>query len=313
MSVLVVAALLLIPAVSSSFQGVQKPSVLEILKAWVSPADLSTHFQSYTKSRSRDVFTAELKKQIKLLKPFSGKITNVLTHNTPFARGEWQSPDGLEKLTHWMQMQVLHLGSLRFSEMNCLNYQSEATTWLYFLAEMAYTESDGGALIHIGNLRKMLLEEIQSAVESPDWIRCSPDSSIKWWKSQRFPWPIDRAIVSEIGKHSLKPKERSWALKGALALQENPHQSFASWLALNDVFLSEGLKRVAKAWGHQHVALMQQEIRSHQNILLILMSSEFLKRIGHSPETQADLIKEGILSNPIIDPLTRQKQILPKK
>jgi hypothetical protein len=313
MSVLLIAATLLfcIPGYPISIK--ERPSVSEILRSWQPPSELETLYDVYTRNRDSLSGNKSLASHIQALPSYSIKIRKVLTEGNTFARGDWQTPQGLNKLSAWFKMQVLHLASMRGAKFNCDQYQSEATTWLYFLAEMAYTESDAQALLIVARFRKMLLEEIQFAVQSQLWKQCSTEQSVRWWKGQRFPWPLDRVIASELSKHRLNPKEKFWVKKSIAALQKNPHQSFAYWLRSQNIFMSEGLKKIAGAWGSDHVEHMQREIQMHQNILLLIMSYDYETKVGQWPQSQEQLKVQGLISTDLIDPVTRKPQLIQKK
>jgi hypothetical protein len=311
--VFTIAALLLSPFSSPAIEVSQKPSLIKILTAWKMPTELSNLYKNYEVNSSNETLPKFLKKHIVETLPLTLEVQKALNAGTPFERGEWQDQRQLERIKSWFQLQVLTLGFYRFPSLNCSQYFQHASVWLYFLAEMAYTESDANALLIVSELRELLLKEITSAVTSQAWDACSLANSIQWWKTQRFPWPVDRVIVSEMGKHRLSAKERAWANNAAHALQKNPHQSIENWFKARNVFITPGLSPLLSAWSPSHVAKMQKEIFQHQNILLYLLAREYEKTYGSWPNSQDVLIKSHILSQKIVDPLTKQAQIIQKR
>jgi hypothetical protein len=312
MSVLSIAAVLLWTTLGQSISSKERASVVGILKSWQPPSNIDVLYDAYTHDRNSLTLKKSLISHLEVLPSYSTKVQKVLTEGDAFTRGEWQTPNGRDKFTSWIKMQTLHLASMRGSKFDCSRYQSEATIWFYFLAEMAYTESDGQALMLIAQLRKMLLEEVQFAVQNKIWRNCSTENSVLWWKSQRFPWPLDRIIVSEISKNRLSAKEQFWAKKGVIALQKNPYQSFSQWILSKQIFMSEGLKTIAKSWSPEHVEQMQREIQMHQNILLLIMSYDYESKVGHWPQNQAQLKTQGLILSELIDPITRKPQLIQK-
>jgi len=302
-----------LPVLGLGYEGSQKPSLIKILTKWNLPKDLSNLYKSYESHSSNENLPEFLRKHIRETLPLTLEVKRALDSGTPFERGEWQDTANLERIKYWFQLQTLTLGFYRFPLFDCSKYCQHASVWLYFLAEMAYTEADANALFVISELRNLLLKEISSAVTSQAWDSCSLTNSIQWWKTQRFPWPVDRAIVAEMGKHRLNAKERAWVNKAVRALQKNPHQSLEDWLKAKNVFITSGLSSLLFAWSSSHVTQMQNEIFQQQGILLHLLAREYQENHGSWPESQDALIRSNILSQKIIDPRTKQAQIIQKR
>jgi hypothetical protein len=85
----------------------------------------------------------------------------------------------------------------------------------------------------------------------------------------------------------------------------------AEYFKQKNIFLTPQLKQWSNHWTSEHVKMMQTEISSYQSIKLALASLIFKQRLGKWPKSQPNLIKEDLLEQLLIDPLTQSEQALP--
>lgn len=313
MSLLIIVALLLFFSDASAFDVAPKLNLFEVIQKWTPPPTLDSILESYQRSQNAHLLKAAIKDDIVKAQPFLKIIESKLTEGLSLARSEWLHKDhDLRKMQSWMQFQVLTLGSLRSPKLDCLEYQKLASTWFYFLAEMAYQDPDSQTLSIIYQWRGLLLNEVYLRVQNQEWNSCQQNESLRWWRSQRFPSPVDRLLVSEMRRLALSPKERAWMTKAVIALQKNPHKSLEEWLKSQNLFVTENLKKLSSAWSSNLVQQMQAELSTHQKVTLILMSREYFAKHGSWPKSQSDLVKTHYLTQVLVDPQTRKEHPLQK-
>jgi hypothetical protein len=253
---------------------IEKPDLIKTLEPWTPPESLDSLYSAYKnslkKSDAGQSPSAEFVLHLEKTRPFSLRIESILHQNLSLARGDWKHPSHEKKISAWMRFQVLALDSLKKNPFPCQAYQKQSHLWLYFLAELAYSEADPQSLVPIHRWRQDFLEDIHSTVRSSLWENCEQEESLRWWKSQRFPWPIDRILMTEKQKIKLNLKETYWIQKAVGELQKNPHQSLESWFQSHHVFITPGLAQITPAWNSSMVSLMQEELALRDQILALL-------------------------------------------
>lgn len=244
--------------------------------------------------------------------PFSVAIEQKLKEGTGYVRGELLNSKTQSHLESWVKFQVLTLAFLRLDSPSCEKYQNQASTWMYWLAELAYNEASSEAMSLVSKWRNLFLNELQIGLVPSSWQTCDIENTLNWYRSLRLPWPVDRILITESRGIQLLAKERTWLNKAASSLQKNPHQSLDSWLKAEKVYVSNGLAQVTPHWNASHVSQMQNELAKHQKIHLLLATELFKSRHAKAPQSQADLVTSQIIRNILIDPTTGKEQALPK-
>lgn len=275
--------------------------------------DTSTHHfnQWVTKQGKLTIAPNELKPELKKLKTLDMHLKQWHQRQNRLNRLELEQIKS--GLTHYIQLKTLQLSQERQQQQPINEYMQTHIFCFYTLAELAYSQSDIESLELIHQLRMWLLQELTYALQSNSMIKSinNPIDLMNHLNSIRLPWPIDRILATQLQNTPLLQKEQKRAQEAIAYLQKNPHLSVADYFTQQNIFLTPQLKKWSLSWTSKQVKMMQTEMANYQAVKLSLASFIYKEKYKKWPQTQSQLLKEDLINQRMINPLTQAEQVLP--
>ena len=308
------------PAKGQNAQVAQAPTFHEkpSLKSLLAPLhNTSLITQAYKEGLSdQEPVLSSVNSQGTLQKIMQGneKILQTWTQAARESQAFWRSEIEEDQVLN----QLLVLQQLDFLRIRGLAQKKEFSAvrdsyqlWFRFSSDLSFEESSLIGLRLANLLRSLTLDEIerlekryfQDWAQDPQWLQ--------WSARLSAPWPVDRVILTEARK-IIRGKGMDTAQAMAKALQKNAYQTAEKVLRDAQGQKVPELKLLEPIWREQDIEAMRLEINRIQALHLRLAVDLSKKKWGHSATDQSELVRLGLLAQPLINYKTGKAFTLPE-